>query len=204
MSTRTYRHAVLEGPDGSGKSTLAKYLAATMDVPLAPRISDSLKGVAGTSLSRYVTEDMSRWRNFTSSDPAINGSAFSSFEEPTPSRIYDRYPLISEPIYGLHVRKGVQPEFGTGWYRDAYSAFLAMDPIVIWCLPPYDEVAKNVNPERDIRVLAKHPQPVPGVQAGEPQVPRHMSLVRLHREQALAGCRAHPPPHRDLRTHLHD
>lgn len=159
MSTRSYRHVILEGPDGSGKSTLARYLAPILDVPLAPRISDSMKGVAGKNLARYVEQDMGQWANYASADPAINGTSFTS-KVPVPSRIYDRYPLISEPIYGLHVRKGVQAEFATTWYRDWYRSFLAMDPLVIWCLPPYDEVAKHVTPGRDMPGVWKNIHPL--------------------------------------------
>src|SRR3546814_4019667 len=47
-------------------------------------------------------------------------------------------------------RKSPQPAFLTPWYGEAWKKFLAYDPLVIWCLPPYDEVAKNVNPQRDM------------------------------------------------------
>jgi energy-coupling factor transporter ATP-binding protein EcfA2 len=148
MSTRSNRHVVIEGPDGAGKSTLVKYLAPILDVPVARRISDSIKGVQGKNLARYVDGDMGQWTNNASADESLHDVAFHQL--PTPSRIYDRYPLISEPIYGLHVRKGMQPEFGTQWYRDKWAKFLAYDPLVIWCLPPYDEVAKHVHPSRDM------------------------------------------------------
>jgi energy-coupling factor transporter ATP-binding protein EcfA2 len=147
MSTRSNRQVVIEGPDGAGKSTLVKWLSPILDVPVAPRISDSLKGVQGKNLARYVDEDMGRWSNNASPNRNLHSGVWAST---TPSRIYDRYPLISEPIYGLHVRKSVQPEFATPWYREAWARFLELDPLVIWCLPPYDEVAKHVHPSRDM------------------------------------------------------
>jgi len=150
MSTRSHRHVIIEGPDGAGKSTLVKWLTPILDVPVARRISDSLKGVKGKNLARYVDADMSQWANYASSDPVINRSAFADMSANTPSRLYDRYPLISEPIYGLHVRKAPQAEFMTNWYRDAWARFLAHDPLIIWCLPPYEEVAKHVHPSRDM------------------------------------------------------
>lgn len=150
MSTRSNRHVIVEGPDGAGKSTVVKYLSTITDTPVARRISDSITGVKGKDLARYVDGDLGNWANYTSPDPALNWTAYSSFNSPTPSRIYDRYPLISEPIYGLHVRKAPQPAFLTDWYRNAWQKFLAFDPLIIWCLPPYDEVAKNVNPARDM------------------------------------------------------
>lgn len=147
MSTRSYRHVILEGPDGAGKTTLAKYLVPILDVSLAPKVADSLKGPAGTNLARYVDGDLGQWRNNASAD---NGLHTAFVDIPTPSRVYDRYPLISEPIYGLHVRKRIQPEFTTQWYRTAYAKFIELDPLIIWCLPPYEEVARHVHPDRDM------------------------------------------------------
>jgi len=147
MSTRSNRHVVIEGPDGSGKSTLVKWLSPVLDVPVARRISDSIKGVQGKNLARYVDDDMMKWSNNASDNPKLHAPQFGTA---LGSRIYDRYPLISEPIYGLHVRKGTQPEFATTWYREAWAKFLELDPLVIWCLPPYDEVAKHVHPSRDM------------------------------------------------------
>jgi hypothetical protein len=147
MSTRSNRHVIIEGPDGAGKSTLVKWLSPVLDVPVARRISDSLKGVQGKNLAAYVNEDMKGWSNNASMNPKLHAPLFG---RTTPSRLYDRYPLISEPIYGLHVRKGPQPEFLTTWYRETWAHFIEMDPLVIWCLPPYDEVAKHVHPSRDM------------------------------------------------------
>lgn len=147
MSTRSNRHVVVEGPDGAGKSTVVKYLSTITDTPVARRISDSIRGVRGKDLARYVDGDMGQWTNNASADTSLHAQAWRST---TPSRIYDRYPLISEPIYGLHVRKAPQPAFMTFWYREAWKKFLALDPLVIWCLPPYDEVVKHVHPDRDM------------------------------------------------------
>lgn len=150
MSTRSNRHVIVEGPDGAGKSTVVKHLSRITDTPVARRISDSIQGVKGKDLQAYVDQDMGEWANYASADPQVNRSAYSSFHTPRRSYIYDRYPLISEPIYGLHVRKSPQPAFMTMWYRDKWQEFLAHDPLVIWCLPPYDEVAKHVHPGRDM------------------------------------------------------
>lgn len=147
MSTRSNRHLIIEGPDGAGKSTLVKYLSPILDVPVARRISDSITGVQGKNLRNYVDGDMGRWANNASNNPNLHSQVWAST---TPSRLYDRYPLISEPIYGLHVRKAPQTEFMTPWYKDAYAKFLALDPLVVWCLPPYDEVCKYVHPQRDM------------------------------------------------------
>lgn len=150
MATRSNRHLIIEGPDGAGKSTLVKYLSPMFQVPIAPRISDSLKGVEGKNLSQYVDADMKRWTNDASPNPFLHRSQ-RPLHETMGSRIYDRYPLISEPIYGLHVRKIPQPEFLTKWYKDAYARFLALEPLVVWCLPPYEEVVRHVHPDRDMK-----------------------------------------------------
>src|SRR3546814_17701125 len=100
-------------------------LANISDTTLARRISASISGVKGKALARYVDGAMCKRANYSSPDPVVNWSAYSSFQSPTPSRIYDRYPLISEPIYGLHVRKSPQPAFLTPWYGEAWKKFLA-------------------------------------------------------------------------------
>lgn len=150
MSTRTGRHIIFCGPDGSGKTTLAKYVATITDTPMAPKISDSLNGVAGVDLARYVECDMNRWVNYKAADPSINGSAYSMARDISPSMVYDRYPLISEPIYGQHVRHYMADGFLTQWYADKWEEFLAFDPLVVFCLPPYDQVVQYVSPERDM------------------------------------------------------
>lgn len=150
MSTRTGRHVIFCGPDGSGKTTMAKYISTTTDTPMAPKISDSLNGVAGVDLARYVDGDMSRWVNYHSSNPQINRSAYSALTAYSGSMIYDRYPLISEPIYGQHVRHYMADGFLTPWYARKWEEFLEFDPLVVFCLPPYDEVVKYVSPDRDM------------------------------------------------------
>ena len=147
MSTRSNRHVIFEGPDGAGKSTLVKWLAPILDIPVARRVSDSLKGVQGKNLARYVDGDMGQWTNNASDNPKLHAPMFGQVMG---SRLYDRYPLISEPIYGLHVRRSIQADFTTTWYRDAWARFIELDPLVIWCLPPYEEVAKHVHPSRDM------------------------------------------------------
>lgn len=151
MTRSNNRHVIVEGPDGAGKSTLVKYLSAHLRVPVARRVSDSIKGVEGVNLARYVEGDMRRWANNGSPNRDLHSNAFHSLDpEGMGSRIYDRHPLISEPIYGLHVRKAPQPEFMTQWYQEAYARFLTLEPLVVWCIPPYDEVCKHVHPDRDM------------------------------------------------------
>lgn len=150
MSNLTGRHVILEGPDGSGKTTLREMLSKELGIPMAHKVSDSKRGVEGVDLARYVDQDMDTWVNYRSSDPQVNRSAYSALTHYRGSEIYDRYPLISEPIYGLHVRHEHKPAFLAPWYGMKWREFLAHDPLVIFCLPPYDEVAKHVTPNRDM------------------------------------------------------
>jgi hypothetical protein len=146
MSTRSGRHVIVEGPDGAGKTRLVEYLSQTLDIPRAPKISDSLKGVTGIDLAGYVDRDLSIWANYKSPDPRIGNWSPTKIE----SKLYDRYPLISEPIYGQHVRHKMADRFLTPWYHEAWERFLALDPLVIFCMPPYNVVCQHVTPERDM------------------------------------------------------
>lgn len=149
MSTLTGRHVILEGPDGAGKTTLLEYLHKINGLPIAPKFSSSISGPK-KNLDRLVDDDMRGWWNFLAGDPHHrkewnpSGSLY-------PSRLYDRHPLISEPIYGLHVRKNIQPPFLTPWYSTAWREFLAYDPLVIFCLPPFEAITVNVHPDRDMQ-----------------------------------------------------
>lgn len=150
MSTLTGRHVIVEGPDGAGKTTLLHHLSMICDLPIAPKFSSSLRGPK-PDLAGLVDKDMAGWWNTQASDPHHRKEWNPSHTLADGSRLYDRYPLISEPIYGLHVRKNIQPEFLTTWYARTWRDFLEYDPLVIWCLPPFEAITTNVNPDRDMQ-----------------------------------------------------
>lgn len=116
---------VVEGPDGGGKSTLIESLQKTLGIPVAPRtwLKDSHSGPV-PDLCRWVDEDLLHWGG-------------------KPLQIYDRYPLISEPIYGSCIRGEVPRLMSTPWMRARTNTFRSMS-IIIWCVPPFDVVAQNV------------------------------------------------------------
>lgn len=119
---------VIEGPDGAGKTSLATKLHHQLDIPFAPKASDSKTGPV-KELTDWVDNDLLTW-----------GSQ--------EVKIYDRYPLISEPIYGPVIRGGVPEKMTSQWMRSRINTFRSM-ALVIWCLPPFEFVDKNVTNSAD-------------------------------------------------------
>lgn len=122
---------ILEGPDGSGKSTLAEALVAEGMI-LQDRPCTSENAIDGETLANWVDEDIRR----------EGGGA---------DRLYDRYPLFSEIIYGPLLRGTMAEGFGDyDWYfRKLQSLRRLHMPTVIFCLPPLVEVEMNVRKNHD-------------------------------------------------------
>jgi hypothetical protein len=119
------RHLIVEGPDGGGKTTLIGRLADALGYEVNAKASDSLTGPV-VDLAKWTMDDMTRWPSDTT------------------SRIYDRYPVISEPLYGLVVRHNIRPQFdNTGWLADLRITMYRR-AVVVWCLPPLADVRLNV------------------------------------------------------------
>ena len=114
---------VVEGPDGAGKTSLVEKLIKDLEIPLAP------KAVGGDAhalvpLRKYVDDTLD-----------------AGFRR----MLYDRHALISEPIYSSGLTK-MRPAKGFDdyrWVSTAYSRWRDLAPLVIICLPPFDEVWKN-------------------------------------------------------------
>lgn len=123
MATRV----IVEGPDGGGKTTFIGHL---QDELSKRKISLSVQPRACTSdngpmeeLREYVDDYLSNHK----------------------SGIWDRHPLISEPIYGPIIRGHVHPSlFDRAWLSSAYAQFYAYDPIIIYCMPPWFKVMDNI------------------------------------------------------------
>lgn len=128
----TIRHIVVEGPDGAGKTDLIRDLANHLGLPVHPRFVQS-RTQPPDDLDQRVTDDL----------------ATPAFTQGYHTWIYDRHPLISELIYGPIVRGRLLGQFRYPSWVDRMRMTLAQRVIVVWCLPPYAEVANNVNPERD-------------------------------------------------------
>lgn len=114
---------ILEGPDGAGKTTLIQRINRRFAVPVAERASDSIKGPV-SDLCGWVDNDLLNWGR-------------------KPLYLYDRYPLISEPVYGPLCRQNVPERMTQGWMRSRLNTFRSMS-LVIWCIPPLETVLKNV------------------------------------------------------------
>lgn len=118
-------HVIVEGPDGAGKSTLVEHLVDVMGFERHPRASDSVAG---------PVVDLPEW---------VEQATKGLFTRP-PS-VFDRHPLISEPIYG-HFRpdRPMHPRFMNVTWYSMQQALLAPHALVIMCLPPLDVVRVNI------------------------------------------------------------
>lgn len=115
---------MVEGPDGSGKTTLVRRLSEALSWPIAPRVVDKRTNPLISSLKGWVEENLEKGSHCT---------------------IYDRHRLLSEPIYGPIFRKALTDGFDDiHWFRDRWTRFQHTECIVVFCLPPFMEVHKNV------------------------------------------------------------
>lgn len=153
---------ILEGPDGSGKTTLKDQLLEDMPKLFqAHRHTDSMG--PRTNLKRWVEDELS-W-------PGV-----------LPCTIYDRHPLISEPIYGPMLRGNLAPGFRNDtWYMTQWRKLIMKNPLIIFCLPPLEIVLENVH---DVLKAQK-----PGIQPITTQV-WYQYLTLFRRLRALNHTRA--------------
>lgn len=119
---------IVEGPDGSGKTTLIHELHENFggDIPIAPKVVASNTKSMVASLKAWVEHNLSQGFQAT---------------------LFDRHRLISEPIYGSIVRSHFEPGFDDfEWlYLQYYRFYNQCHPLIIYCLPPFETVKKNVN-----------------------------------------------------------
>lgn len=123
---------IVEGPDGAGKSRLVKRLHDELEWPVAAR-------AVGADTKPLV--DMAAW---------TDENLKRGFHE----TIYDRHRLISEPIYGPWVRRelgeGFQDVHRLTQWLGLFDAMLEDGMILlVYCLPPLDEVMKNLEDDDD-------------------------------------------------------
>lgn len=124
---------VVEGPDGAGKTTLINQLTELTGLSVAPRV---------VSKDAEAMVDLVKWTE-------VNVST--GFQKV----IFDRHRLISEPIYGPILRDKPQPGFSDPqWFYHQLRAFYELDPIIIYCLPPYKTVYDNVKHDPDNKVVS--------------------------------------------------
>lgn len=124
------KHVIVEGPDGAGKTNLVRELVDHLGIPQHPRFVQSTGGPP---------------RNL---DALVMADLVSPMYGPDHPHVYDRHPLISEPIYGPIIRGGVDGMFRLVPWLDRCRKKLQGRAVVVFCLPPWEEVQNNVvNPD---------------------------------------------------------
>lgn len=109
---------ILEGPDGSGKTTLGRRLSELHGIPLIKRDKQDAY--------LWCMSELSCW--------SLSGL-----------RIYDRFALVSEYIYGPLRRgeKAVEFELGYRPTAEMMERFVR-DALIIYCRPPANVIIQNV------------------------------------------------------------
>lgn len=149
---------IVEGPDGGGKTTLVTRLVEELGVQVMPRACTSDNGPIA-ELWQWVDSDMAR--------PAHDRG------------LYDRHPLISEPIYGPLIRGYLPERFSdVEWLSNRLSMLRLKRPLIIFCLPPWPVV--------DLNVRSGH-QPTTEHLRGVLQTSRQLYDLYVHRAAIAAG-----------------
>lgn len=133
---------IVDGPDGAGKTTLIEQLVEDFQLLRMPRFSSSVDG------------PYDRLKDLVDQDNNIAPSAV---------QIYDRHPLLSEPIYGPLLRGTAQWGWDElAWFPRAWAQLLIKEPFFIICLPPFKTVAQNIQDSSEIQISGVS-QALPGI-----------------------------------------
>lgn len=140
-STRSHRrHLIIEGMDGSGKDTLIHHLIKTISHPGTPLGTQfpqphfRVHARASTSLGGPVDE-LDQW--------VENDLALMALARPW---IYNRHPLISEPIYAPYrqINPGSKGKFRDPNWIKAKSVMVARQSFLVVCDPGWDHIKKTL------------------------------------------------------------
>lgn len=124
------RHVIVEGPDGSGKTSLIEKLRQNI-----PHLTHHLK--ASTSQGGPIP-DLAQW---TVTDVQTMASQAPS--------IYDRHPLISEPIYGSLLRTEQDSKFFNADWISLNLQRASQNSLLLLCMPRFYSIEKNVRASQD-------------------------------------------------------
>lgn len=120
---------IVEGMDGTGKTTLVQQLAHRLEIQ--PR---KLVGSLGPG-DDYRLVLVNRTRS------EITELETASAKGESIKRLYDRFPIISEAVYGSTLRG--HNCFG-GLYYPFRSRLLALKTVIIYCRPDREVIRANV------------------------------------------------------------
>lgn len=114
---------IVEGPDGAGKTNLVNRIELDWGITREAR-AVSAEAKALVPIGQYIEGELAK--------------GFSM-------RIYDRFALISSPMYiGLPNRTFRDELCDIGWLTEMHHKFQKIDPVIILCLPPLEVVKANV------------------------------------------------------------
>lgn len=111
---------ICEGMDNSGKSVMAKRISEMFNIPLITRLSNPEKG---------KPPDNSYMVNHTLNMLELN-----------PKAVFDRFPVISEAVYGPILRGGNAFDTGPYLWNFYLEKLRSIRPLIIYCRPPNGKI----------------------------------------------------------------
>lgn len=127
-----YGNVILEGPDGGGKTTLIRHFLQK-GMRQHPRASHSTGGPV-PALDTWVT----------------------NHSNPGTGWVFDRHPLISEPIYGPICRGKVPGQFNDLRWVEEETRRCAADNVLVLCLPPQAIARENAGKDGQMVGVLDH------------------------------------------------
>lgn len=114
---------VIEGPDGAGKSTLVRHLSDTLGLPVAAKVVSS---------QTHILCDLKQW---------VEENVTKGFQ----ATLFDRHRLISGPIYNAVLGRSDPAFYNPEWMGLMVKRFYLSNPLIVYCLPPFITVERNVS-----------------------------------------------------------
>ena len=123
---------IVEGPDGAGKTTLIARLEKQLGLTREPR-AVSAGAEKMKPIGQYVEDEL---------------------EKGFGMRLYDRFALISSPMYlSLPNPTFSEEMLDLIWLASAWRKFRQVDPVIVLCLPEFATVKANVAKDESSKVM---------------------------------------------------